>query len=44
MGLKNSSLVIQGLMLQTLPAKLAVDLQQEGFNVWIDQQDIRAGN
>ena len=23
--------------------KLAVDLQQEGFNVWIDQQDIRAG-
>src|SRR5689334_12991430 len=23
--------------------KLAVDLQKEGFNVWIDQQDIRAG-
>lgn len=24
--------------------KLAVDLQQQGFNVWIDQQDIRAGS
>ncbi|MEO6720623.1 MAG: toll/interleukin-1 receptor domain-containing protein [Ferruginibacter sp.] len=24
--------------------KLAVDLQKEGFNVWIDQQDIRAGS
>jgi len=24
--------------------KLAVDLQKEGFNVWIDQEDIRAGS
>src|SRR5918993_445238 len=24
--------------------RLAVDLQQQGFNVWIDQQDIRAGS
>jgi hypothetical protein len=24
--------------------RLALDLQQEGFNVWIDQQDIRAGS
>src|SRR5690349_20014170 len=24
--------------------KLAVDHQKEGFNVWIDQQDIRAGS
>ncbi|MEP7142245.1 MAG: toll/interleukin-1 receptor domain-containing protein [Ferruginibacter sp.] len=24
--------------------KLAVDLQEKGFNVWIDQQDIRAGS
>ena len=24
--------------------RLAVDLQKEGFNVWIDQQDIRAGS
>jgi hypothetical protein len=24
--------------------RLAVDLKKEGFNVWIDQQDIRAGS
>ena len=24
--------------------RLAVDLQKEGFNVWIDQQNIRAGS